>query len=105
MAGTRPESAYHKSVGLWYGRDGDPWGHSILQLVDDLAGLDQKSYEALRDLREAAGRLDRLYVPTRCPNGLPDITPEAAFFESDAREAGAPARGLVDRVADLLSGR
>jgi HEPN domain-containing protein len=58
---------------LWYNRDLDPWGHSVLRLIDELRTACPSAHEILRDLLEAAGRLDRYHVPTRYPNGLHDI--------------------------------
>lgn len=86
---------------LWYLFDGDPWGHSAARLVDDLGEVDQRAHASVADLAETAGRLDRYYIPTRYPNGLPDITPDRAFFEADAREAIDAARLILERVARL----
>jgi HEPN domain-containing protein len=84
---------------LWYAQDLDPWGHSVLRLIDDLEPVAPNAYGLMHDLREAAGQLDRYYVPTRYPNGLPDLTPEEAFFEIDALRALDLAMGIVDRAA------
>lgn len=88
---------------VWYSRDGDPWGHSVLQLIDDLGELDRETHAQLRDLREAAARLDRYYVPTRYPNGLPDITPDQAFFASDAASALDAADTVLSRASHLIA--
>ena len=45
----------------------------------------------------------RFYIPTRYPNGLPDITPEAAFFAEDAESAIRKAERLLETVRPLLS--
>ena len=37
--------------------------------------------------RPTTGALDRFYVATRSPNGLPDLTPEQSYFRSDAEDA------------------
>ena len=44
--------------------------------LDDLAGL-----------REKAAVLDRFYIPTRYPNGLPDLTPDKTYFPADSAQA------------------
>jgi HEPN domain-containing protein len=31
-----------------------------------------------------AAALDRFYIPTRYPNGLPDLTPGKYYFQKDA---------------------
>ena len=87
---------------LWYSLDGDPWGHSVVRLVDDLSEIDAPAHKGMADLAETAARLDRYYIPTRYPNGLPDITPDRAFFEADAREAIEAARRILERVASLI---
>jgi HEPN domain-containing protein len=56
----------------------------------------------LGDLVEEGARLDRYYVPTRYPNGLPDITPDMAYFQSDAEHAINLAKVIIDRVAALV---
>ena len=87
---------------LWYTHDLDPWGHSILRLVGDLEGAHPAAHALVRDLAETAAQLDRLYVPTRYPNGLPDLTPEEAFFESDARRALDLATRIANRVSPAM---
>ena len=41
--------------------------------------------EAQTWMRKAA-ILDRFYIPTRYPNGLPDLIPEKSFFRQDAEQ-------------------
>jgi hypothetical protein len=47
-------------------------------LIDDLEGVDLTLYKNLRKLGRSGMVLDRFYIPTRYPNGLPDITPDQA---------------------------
>ena len=54
------------------------------------------------DLGETAAGIDRFSVPTRYPNGLPDLTPEEAFFEKDAARAIDLETRIADRVATLI---
>jgi HEPN domain-containing protein len=62
---------------LWYRRDADPWGHSVQRLItaypqpDDIADPEEW-------IRQAA-LLDQFYIPTRYPNGLPDLTPGQVY--------------------------
>jgi HEPN domain-containing protein len=88
---------------LWYARDLDPWGHSILRLIQDLKDAHPATHEVVRDLAETAAQLDRFYIPTRYPNGLPDLTPEDAFFESDALRALDLAASIAGRVAQATA--
>ena len=87
---------------LWYSKDGDPWGHSVLRLIRDLIKVDAEAYGELEDQLAAAARLDRYYIPTRYPNGLPDITPEDAFFETDCVSAFEVASTIVEGVSALI---
>jgi HEPN domain-containing protein len=87
---------------LWYSRDLDPWGHSVQRLIDDLASASAETHLAMADLAQAAAEIDRFYIPTRYPNGLPDLTPEKAFFESDAVRAIELTERFVERVARIV---
>jgi HEPN domain-containing protein len=35
-------------------------------------------------IQDDAAALDRFYIPTRYPNGLPDLTPGKYYFQKDA---------------------
>jgi HEPN domain-containing protein len=87
---------------LWYRLDRDPWGHSVRRLLDDLAAESPETPHALRDLSDAASELDQFYIPTRYPNGLPDLTPDQAFTNAMADRAEALASSFLDRVAKLM---
>lgn len=87
---------------LWYARDLDPWGHSAQRLIDDLAPVSTETHRAMADLALAAAEIDRYYIPTQYPNGLPDLTPEKAFFESDAVHAIELAERITGRVQRAL---
>ena len=70
---------------MWYSIGGDPWGHAVQSLVEEfpLGG----SLADLDGLRRKAALLDRFYIPTRYPNGLPGLTPEKAYFAADSETA------------------
>ena len=53
-------------------------------------------------LSETGAKLDRFYIPTRYPNGLPELTPDQAYFEEDAREALTLAHNLIDCVEKII---
>ena len=78
-----------------------PWGHSVRKLIDDLKELHADCYARLQGMVPMAAELDRLYIPTRYPNGLPDILPDQAYFERDAERALDIAERLVDRIEQL----
>jgi HEPN domain-containing protein len=88
---------------LWYSLDRDPWGHSVRKLIDDLEELHADLHARLQDIVPMAAELDRLYIPTRYPNGLPDILPDQAYFEGDAERAIAISERLIGRIQDLCS--
>ena len=87
---------------VWYMLGGDPWGHSVSRLVTQLEGIDNSTFDAFKDQVEDAARLDRYSVPTRYPNGLPDITPDQAFFAQDAEGAVAIAKTLLERAGVVV---
>ena len=65
-AGFLAQQAAEKAVkALHFSLDMDPWGHSILRLVEDLAP------GHLQGLKPQAIALDKLYIPTRYPDALP----------------------------------
>jgi HEPN domain-containing protein len=97
------QQAGEKAVkALWYYSDADPWGHSIKKLIGDLDEVDTKLYNSLKDLEKTGVVLDRFYIPTRYPNGLPDITPDIAFTEEDATTCINNSQKILQRVKELL---
>ena len=78
----------------------DPWGHSIQKLIAELA--DPGAHERLQPLLEAGAQLDRFYIPTRYPNGLPDLTPGQVYFKQDAELCLESLRRLLSAVEDLM---
>jgi HEPN domain-containing protein len=77
----------------------DPWGHSIRALMHRCSehGLHTDLEPAMQD----AATLDKLYIPTRYPNGLPDTTPTEAFTEHEGRIAIQAATRILNRVSDI----
>ena len=87
---------------VWYFADADPWGHSIKKMIDDLEQVDLSLYECLVKLIRLGVLLDRFYIPTRYPNGLPDITPDQAFNQEDALECVKYAEKIIRGVEDCI---
>jgi HEPN domain-containing protein len=85
---------------LWYFLGEDPWGHSIQKLVAELP--DPGAYERLHPLVEAGALLDRYYIPTRYPNGLPDLTPGQVYFRRDAEVCLESTGRLWDVVREII---
>jgi HEPN domain-containing protein len=67
------------------------WGHSVAELCDDLARL----VPGWSHLRASLAFLDRYYIPTRYPDGLPGGIPSEAFRPRDAEDALAAVRELL----------
>lgn len=81
----------------------DVWGHSVAELSDQAGRLDKD----FRNLKSKISPLDKFYVPTRYPNGLPGGIPSEAFDEEDAERALALAEeavGFVRRKLEQVAG-
>jgi len=95
--------AVEKAIkGVWYFYDEDPWGHSILKLIQDIEEVDANAFSLLNKFVEDARKLDRLYIPTRYPNGLPDITPDMAYSEDDSRYSITAAQKIMKEVETII---
>ena len=68
-----------KAVGFLL--DTDPWGHSCTKLIQNLPAAERKLFSEIED---NAKSLDKLYIPTRYPDALADITPSEAFTKKEA---------------------
>lgn len=60
---------------------GDAWGHSTKALIENLPFDDRQI------CIEYAKLLDKFYIPTRYPNGLPEGIPHDYFTKKEAEEA------------------
>jgi HEPN domain-containing protein len=87
---------------MWYLLDKDPWGHSIQKLVSEFPQPEviTDSYSWI----QRAAYLDRFYIPTRDPNGLPDLTPGQSYFQEDAEKAISEADFFIQAAQAFLSG-
>jgi HEPN domain-containing protein len=82
---------------LWHLVDADPRGHSVQKLVSDFPRA--SNIPDLESWIERGALLDKFYIPTRYPNGLPDLTPGQVYRAEDA------ARGIEAAVALVASCR
>ncbi len=79
---------------LYYALHGDPWGHSVLAL---LQGLPEAVGARLpRDLSDSARALDKHYIQTRYPNGFDAGAPMDYYTERDARDSIAHAKSILE---------
>jgi HEPN domain-containing protein len=89
---------------LWYLADGDPRGHSVRRMIQGLEPIDRSLFDSVAHLTRMGTVLDRFYIPTRYPNGLPDLTPAEAFTADDAEVCLEYANTIVEAVRPLVSG-
>jgi HEPN domain-containing protein len=85
---------------LWYAIGEDPWGHSIQKLIMEMPDVAMR--ERMEALIEAGSALDRYYIPTRYPNGLPDLTPGKCYFLKDAEQSVEFAGRILAQVRDWM---
>jgi HEPN domain-containing protein len=88
--------------GVWFLYDGDPWGHSVYKLIRGLEEVNRDAFDRLNKFEDEAKKLDRFYIPTRYPNGLPDITPDMAYSESDSQYAITAAQKILAEIEKIL---
>lgn len=77
------------------------WGHSAAELVKDAAEGDPE----FSTLKDRAALLDRFYIPTRYPNGLPGGIPSESFMAKDSEEAMLAAREIISFVSRKAEAR
>lgn len=73
-------------------------GHSVAELCARCAEYG----EAFDRLRRRLMVLDRFYIPTRYPNGLPGGIPAEVYLLEDAQEALQLAEEAIDLVTKIL---
>ena len=78
---------------LWYLVDADPWGHSVQRLASEFPR--RAEIADLEAWIEQGALLDKFYIPTRYPNGLPDLTPGQVYRREDARQGLVAAGQLI----------
>lgn len=74
-------------------------GHSVAELLKRAA----TRHPALAGYRADAMQLDRFYIPTRYPNGLPAGTPFENYTREDLEKAVVMAEGIVAAAAAIVS--
>ena len=87
---------------VWYLLDADPWGHSITKLLQDLEAIDLPTFNKLEHLLKPATLLDRFYITTRYPNGLPELTPEEAYLEEDAQSCLENSQKILSAAEPII---
>ncbi|MEN6321048.1 MAG: HEPN domain-containing protein [Syntrophaceae bacterium] len=95
------QQAAEKSLkSLWISMGEDPWGHSIQKLITEFPNSGIKT--TMEEYIETSAILDRYYIPTRYPNGLPDLTPGKYYFQKDADLCIESAERILKKVREIL---
>ena len=76
-------------------------GHSLVELVRECA----KYSSEMLSLEKGAKKLDKYYVITRYPNGLPGLTPAEYFEQAEAEEAIELAKAILHQVEAKFVGK
>jgi HEPN domain-containing protein len=58
--------------------------------------------DQMKKIQDDAAALDRFYIPTRYPNGLPDLTPGKFYFQKDAEFGIGVAGSILAEVGNLV---
>jgi len=94
------QQAAEKAVKAVFQRMGaEAWGHSVADLLDELA----QSRPISEELMDAALELDKAYIPTRYPNAHPSGSPRRRYTRTEAERMVAHAEGIVQFCEGLLS--
>lgn len=93
QAAEKAVKAVHEALGQ------AAWGHSVTELLDALRAQASGIDDALLD---RARELDKLYVPTRYPNGLPAGAPADYYTRAEAERALSGAEAIVAWCRGML---
>lgn len=78
----------------------EAWGHSVTELLE---ALGQNVVDVSKSLLDCARSLDKLYIPTRYPNGLPAGAPADYYTRSEAERAINDAEEVIELCRGVLS--
>ncbi len=74
------------------------WGHSVVELCNDASDFDPSFSKVKSD----GAALDKYYIPTRYPDGLPGGIPADAYQRDDADLAIEKATRIISFVEEKL---
>ena len=86
--------AAHAAVGQ------EAWGHVVTELLDALRSQEPDIDDTLLDRARA---LDKLYIPTRYPNGLASGAPADFYTRPESERAIADAEAVLAICRKMLS--
>lgn len=75
------------------------YGHSVAELSQKALRYDDR----FKEVKEKGASLDKYYIPTRYPNGLPGGIPAEAFDHEDAQKAIERAEYVIEFVSNIIS--
>jgi HEPN domain-containing protein len=78
---------------------GEAWGHSVADLLEELAGR----HDVSEGLLDGALELDKSYIPTRYPNAHPSGIPRDRYTESEAERHIDHAERILTFCEDLVA--
>jgi HEPN domain-containing protein len=78
---------------------GEAWGHSVADLLEELAGW----HEVSADLLDGALELDKSYIPTRYPDAHPSGVPRERYTQSEAQRHINHAERILTFCEDLVA--
>ena len=94
QAGEKAVKAY-----LYFQGNEEVWGHSVAELC-----ADAEKYDAdFGKLKRKGGALDKYYIPTRYPNGLPGGIPADVYRKEDSSQAITLAAEVIEIVRKILT--
>lgn len=77
----------------------EAWGHSVKGLLEAVA----RTVDGAVSLLSTAMQLDKLYIPTRYPNGFDSGYPAEYYLEKEARSALSNALSVIEFCEQVLS--
>lgn len=86
---------------IWYFIGEDPWGHSIVKLLNDFP--DPAINHTLNSLMNDAKSLDKLYIPTRYPNGLPELIPADVYTADESTDAINRSKKILETIESIVN--
>ncbi|MEW5767973.1 MAG: HEPN domain-containing protein [bacterium] len=88
---------------VYYFRDeGVEWVHSLYILIEGDINRGIKGIPELKNLLDEARELDKVYVPTRYPNGLPYGIPSQFYTKKDGQRCLVIASQIIGETKKLL---
>lgn len=94
---TAQQAAEKAIKALFQHLNGEAWGHGTKALLENLP------YEDHTVFLEDAKVLDKMYIPTRYPNGLPEGIPHDYFTKPEAKQAVDAAERIYEWCKSKIS--